>query len=210
MTRPITDLKNNQLGQDVYVLCAGPSMNYFRHDFFDNKITVGVNRICKFFKCNYIVSKDTSGFAEILKHRNDAKIVLSKHVFGDFGGPLNTLDVDYYVFDHPSKPEQRPNLKCIQENSNEIVVSHSTATSAIHLAAYFGAKNIFICGHDCCEVDGQAWVAGYYENIHPMQESKEEYVSWLSSIKEHTTRVSQKLIQEFGCNIYKISPFLFR
>ena len=48
--KKISELKEIHTGEDVWVLAAGPSMNYLDPSFFENKVTVGVNRICKFFK----------------------------------------------------------------------------------------------------------------------------------------------------------------
>ena len=45
MRRPLTELKNEQQGKDIYVLGAGRSMDWIPTDFFDGKITVGVNDV---------------------------------------------------------------------------------------------------------------------------------------------------------------------
>ena len=41
-----------------------------------------------------------------------------------------------------------------------LVVSHSTITSAMHLAAYMGAATVILAGHDCGALDGQLNFAG--------------------------------------------------
>lgn len=214
MTHPISDLKNIHHGKDVYVLGSGPSMNHLAQDFFDNKITIGVNRVCRFFRCDYTVAKDPLGLGEILDSGGHGKVVLSKHRYGNKQELINAINIDHYTFDHPCN-NNRPNpfypdLSVITKDSDRIVVSHSTITSAIHLAAYMGAKNILLCGHDCCEIDGKSWVDGYYDNITPTHHNQEGYNAWLSTIKGHTEQVTQKVIQEFSCNIYITSPFLFR
>lgn len=206
----IKEIKNIHSNQDIWVLAAGPSMNYLSPSFFENKITIGVNRICKFFDCDYIVAKDGRGFSEILDTVHDkTELILSKHESGNPYQNLNTCEKDHYIFDHPAKPAEKPDLSCIDKNQDRIVVSFSTITSAIHIAAYLGAKNIIICGHDCGTIDGDSTVKEYYgKNVTPDQGTNEGYIHWLSMIENHTALVATKIHKEFGCNIHSINPFL--
>ena len=147
--KKISELKEIHTGEDVWVLAAGPSMNYLDPSFFENKVTVGVNRICKFFSCDYVVAKDGRGFFEILENSNhDTKLVLSKHESGNLYQNLNNCEREHYIFEHPAKPGENPDISCIRKDSDKIVVSYSTITSAIHFAAYLGAKNIIVCAPD--------------------------------------------------------------
>ena len=206
----IKELKNIHVDQDIWVLAAGPSMNYLSPSFFENKITIGVNRICKFFNCDYIVAKDGRGFSEILDAiDNKVELILSKHESGNLYQNLNTCEKDHYIFDHPAKPQEKPDLSCIDKNQDKIVVSFSTITSAIHIAAYLGAKNIMICGHDCGTIDGESTIRKYYDKtIIPHQGTNEGYIKWLSGIEDHTILVASKIYKVFGCNIHSINPFL--
>ena len=197
------------MGQDIWVLAAGPSMNHIHPSFFDNKTTIGVNRICRFFKCDYIIAKDGRGFKEIIDSTGtNSKLILSKHESGNPHQNLNLVEGEHYIFDHPAKPGEKPDTSCIAENSDQIVVSYSTITSAIHVAAYMGAKNIIICGHDCGIIDGQSTIEGYYDKIKPHQGTEQGYVNWLSQIENHTTLVADKLNKVYGCNICSINPFI--
>ena len=49
----IKELKNMYSGEDIWVICAGSSMNYVSSDFFENKITIGINQVYRHFPCNY-------------------------------------------------------------------------------------------------------------------------------------------------------------
>ena len=213
MIRSIKSLKSIHKDKDIYVLGSGSSMNHLAQDFFDNKITIGVNRVCRFFRCDYTIAKDPTGLEEILSSRGDSKIILSKHRYGNKQESLNTTEISHYVFDHPCNnygPNQFcPDLSVITKDSDKIVVSYSTITSAIHLVAYMGAKNIIMCGHDCCEINGKSWVDGYYDHLKPVHQTQEGYNNFLSKIKQHTVDVKGKICEEFGCNIYTLSPFLF-
>ena len=137
MKKTIDELKGLHEGQDIWVLAAGASMNYVDSSFYDNKITVGVNRICKTFKCDYIVAKDGRGFKEIISSIDyDTKLVLSKHESGNLYQNLNSVDFEHFIFEHPSKPKEEPQIDCINKEDSKLVVSYSTITSAIHFAAF--------------------------------------------------------------------------
>jgi len=208
--KQINELKEFHSGEDVWILAAGPSMNYLDPSFFENKVTVGVNRICKFFSCDYVVAKDGRGFSEILDNSDyDTKLVLSKHESGNLHQNLNTCPREHYIFEHPAKPGEKPDISCIDKDSDKIVVSYSTITSAIHFAAYLGASNIIVCGHDCGTIDGQSTISDYYnEKIKPHQGTEERYIRWLSQIGNHTTLVANQIKKVYGCNIHSLNPFL--
>jgi len=67
-------------GKDIWIIAAGPSMNYVDNSFFVNKITIGVNRVAMKFDCDYLVAKDGRGFEIISELINlKTKVILSKH-----------------------------------------------------------------------------------------------------------------------------------
>ena len=205
----VTDFKGIYAGEDVWIIAAGASMNYVSDSFFHNKITIGINRVAMKFDCNYLVAKDGRGFEIISELINsETKVILSKHESGNLHQKINSFSGEYWLFDHPSKPREEPDLSCISRDSDRIVVSYSTITSGIHLAAYMGAKNIIICGHDCGTIDGESTIRNYYSKIKPHHGSDSAYVKWLSQIENHTTIVCHKLKQIYGCNIHSLNPFI--
>jgi len=213
----ISNIKKVHYGEDIYVLGSGPSMNHFNKAFFTNKIVIGVNRICRFFKCDYTVLKDPKGLTEILSTDQHGLIIASKYAFGNkSSGILNNTNNCDYIFDHLCNNTNKdvkvfnPDLSVIADNSDRIIVSHSTITSALHIAAYMGAKNIFLCGHDCCEINGNAWIDGYYDNIKPVHKDKVGYTKWLNTIKIHSTCVKEAIQNNFDCNIFELTPVLFK
>jgi hypothetical protein len=207
--RSVVEFKDTHLQQDIWVIAAGSSMNYINPEFFANKVTIGVNRICMKFDCDYLVAKDGRGFSAISNSISDkTKIILSKHESGNLHQNINTYTGEYWLFDHPAKPQEKPDLSCINKESTEIVVSYSTITSAIHLAAYMGAANIMICGHDCGTIDNIATIDGYYDTLKPHQGTEEAYIRWLSEIENHTTAVCHTITKNFNCNIHSLNPFI--
>ena len=212
----IKELNNIHQGCDVWVLASGPSMNFISNSFFEKKITIAVNEVCEIFTCNYVVVKDLSqDFETVIKNLYyNIKVIASKHECGNPHQTLNRFNFPHYIFDHTSKigrariRDEAPDINAIVESSDKIVVSFSTITSAIHIAAYMGAKNIIICGHDCGTIDGECTVRGYYKNSKPIPGTMDDYVKWLSHIENHTALVCQRLNQVYGCNIHSINPFI--
>ena len=207
--RQIKELKNKHKGQDIWVIAAGASMNYIDPSFFENKITIGINRVCMKYDCDYLVAKDGRGFMLIKNSISDkTKIVLSKHESGNLHSKINTYDGEYWTFEHPAKPGEKPDTSCIKKDSDKIVVSYSTITSGIHLAAYLGASNIMICGHDCGTIDGESTIKDYYKQIRQHHGSDAAYVNWLSKIENDTALVCETLKRVYKCNIHSLNPFI--
>ena len=208
-SRSIRELKGVHANQDIWIIAAGASMNYVSPSFFDNKVSIGINRVCKYFDCDYVVSKDGRGFGNIIESkRSSTKILLSKYESGNLHQNLNKINEEHYIFEHPAKPREEPLIDEISKSSDKIVVSYSTITSGIHIAAYMGAKNIIICGHDCGTIDGESTIDGYYSKIRPHQGNNDGYVRWLSQIENHTTKVCFKIQNEYGCNVHSLNPFI--
>jgi len=207
--KTVQEFKNIHTGEDIWIIAAGPSVNYVDPTFFNNKITIGINRVCMKFDCNYLVAKDGRGFGLIKNAINSkTKILLSKHESGNPHQNLNTYGDEHWVFDHPAKPGEKPDLSCVNPDNDKIVVSYSTITSGIHLAAYMGAANIMICGHDCGTIDGESTITGYYKNIRQHQGNENKYIQWLSEIENHTAAVCHTITKNYSCNIHSLNPFI--
>lgn len=205
--KPLSELKGRHRGDDIWVIASGASLNFVDQSFFKNKITIGVNRVNMKFDCDYIVAKDVRGFSELLKFKKKAKFLVSQFESGDVGTTLNHVDTEHWVFEHPSKKtKQRPNLSSI--SGEQIVVSFSTITSAMHIAAYLGAANIIICGHDCGTIDDQTCFSGYHKQVAPVQGDESAYFEWLAGIEAQSLEVVAWLKQRYGVEIHSLNPFL--
>ena len=205
--RPLSELKNAHSGEDIWVIASGASMDFVDADFFANKITVGVNRVNRKFDCSYIVAKDASGFDELLQFRKNARFVFSRYESGDLGNPLNDVEYEHWVFDHPRKlANQAPDLSVI--GSDQLVVSYSTITSALHLAAYLGAHSIVVCGHDCGAINGEISFRDYYSNLNQIQGSDPAYYRWLGEIEQHSVGVIREVRRVYRVSVHSLNPFL--
>lgn len=216
MPRPVSLLKDRHKGADIYVIAAGASCDYLDPSFFDGKIVIGVNRVFKRFRCDYVVCKETPGReSEELMLEQGIIPVVSKWDSGDIKKGKRRLNVhvfshpNCFFFDHLENEHEKVDLSVIGTD-DKLVVSYSTITSAIHLAAFMGAKNIILVGHDCGLVDGKAAYTGYYTDLQketPWQ-NWDEYQKWLAVIEGQTLKVKERVGQVYGCNVYSLNPFI--
>ena len=196
----IYELEGRHFGDDIWILAAGPSMDHVNPRFFQNKVSIGVNQVYYRFQTDYLVRKESEGFEEA--RQVGIPLIVSRYASGSYQRGLNPV-ADYY-FEHQDNGCKQVDLSVISETSRRIVVSYSTITSAIHIAAVMGAANIILCGHDCGILDGNSRMTGYPEAL--MGDPK--YRQWLGEILPQTLAVRERIRQVYGCNIYSLSPFI--
>jgi hypothetical protein len=197
------ELKNIHPDSDIWVIASGSSTGFIEPDFFDNKISIGVNRVWMRYPTTYIVVKEGVVLQDAINKGNGAKVIASKYNCGQVGSRLNKAHGDFYYFEHRNNGLERVDLEAV--GGDEIVVSFSTITSAMHMAAYMGAKNILLVGHDCGFIDGMINFEGYPDNL---MKSEQFYRDFLSRIEPQSILVRDKLQEVYNCNIYSLNPFL--
>jgi hypothetical protein len=207
----ISELKNIHSGQDIYVIASGASLNYISPSFFENKITVGINQVYRKFKCSYLVRKEGSHLAESIA--TGAKVICSLWDSGDITkgkkkkNTLGNENLSFYVFEHMDNRHTTIDFSIL--NTHKLIVSYSTITTALHAAAYMGAKNIIIVGHDCGLINDKFVFDGYYKNISETPwKNWNDYINWLTKIESQTTLTKEKLQSHYKCNIYSLNPFI--
>ena len=221
----VVNFKDKHKGGDIYVVGSGKSIDFYPAGFLNDKITIGVNQISRVVGCTYYVRKELPPLmsAEVLlsditlfltmskygnhaTHKNSNLILVSNHT----GQNERTKIV---LFDHNSNVHRVPDR--LPDDPNALLVSHSTITTAIHLAAYMGAKNIFIAGHDLGSINGQLNCAGYH-SVESRQcswhgdndEVIRQYKDWLRKIGGDTLKARALLQEKYSCNIFTLSPFI--
>jgi len=211
MTKLIKELKNIHLGDDIYVIGAGASLNFINPSFFENKITIGVNQVFKKINCTYLVRKEKSKLEESLK--TNSKVIISEWDSGDINKGkqlrnINGNDIpNLYYFEHQENQHRIIDFSIL--DSDKIIVSYSSIISALHVAAYMGAKNIILVSHDCGVLDNKFVVDGYYDSINDTPWTNwDAYKKWLGVIEAQTLKTKQVLSKKFGCNIYSLNPFI--
>jgi len=43
----LNDFENIHKGLDIYIICSGKSLDFINNDFFNGKITIGINQVYK-------------------------------------------------------------------------------------------------------------------------------------------------------------------
>ena len=207
--------KNIHKGKDIYIIAAGKSLDYIDNSFFKNKITIGINQVYKKFEPTYLIRKEAHLIKETLNSISKKCILFISR--GHCGGNNNInlkiiqkLNVEnkIIIFNHNLNIETITKLP----PEDKIIVSWSTITSGIHLAAYMGAKNIILVGHDCGTLDNECNFNGYHTDktyrIAWKNGGKNAYKKWLPKIEEQTIDLKSLLRDKYNCNIYSLNPFI--
>jgi hypothetical protein len=192
------------------VLGSGATLNFIDPKFFYKKITVCVNDVGEIYlpTTQYVVTKYHPEAISYAQQMPDVNIVVSR---GSLGGPhysaLPALK-NLYTFNHNiNKGPSTITVTDWPPEGDSLYVSWSSITSAMHFAAYLGAKNIIMVAHDCGELDDKGWVSGYpVENWNKdkIEEAKERN----KQFEIQSIAVKTKLKELYGCNVYSLNPFI--
>lgn len=229
--------RDKHKGEDIYVIASGKSVDYLDPDFFQPRdVTIGVNQVYKRYpNLTYTMRKEDISspiFRGVLEKTESSTIHFASR--GPAGGPGNknalsalTTMRDFkniVVFEHPCHP-----LKCSKgrltaegiPSDDRLAISASTITSAIHLAAYMGARRILLVGHDCGTLDGETNFLGYHTAAtigvawgHNEALAHERYARWISgamgniNIQHDTYFLVKTLRARYGTQVHSINPFV--
>lgn len=209
----LSDFKNIHAEEDIYILASGKSVDFIDDSFFKNKIVIGVNQAFKKTHCRYLVRKEHKLLEECIQKCGKSIHFVSR---GDSGGDndKNKTFIDskklknVVVYNH-----NKNTCKMVDKlpENDTLVVSYSTITTAIHLAAYMGAKNIILVGHDCGTLNNEPNFTNYhndstYKIVH--SKGKSQYITWLKNIENQTIQLKKLLYEKYNCNIYSLNPFI--
>lgn len=207
MAKSIKELHNKHKGSDIWILGSGASLNHVIDSFFDNKIVIGINRMYKHFKCNYIILHHFSQLKEALKSRAPVVASIKDQCTHDGIQITDLIHVNrynnLYIYNHYSQGYMRIDYSCF-DDPEMLVIGGTTAINAISLACHLGAKNIMLCGIDGGTLDDQVNINDYRDD-----NSKANQINQLG----HSLR-TRKLIKEYrdflrieDINLYSLNPF---
>lgn len=218
MYKHLIELKNIHADRDIYILGSGKSMDFMPLSFYDDKITIGINLLYKYYACTYIFLKDIVTARGLLEHlipANDVgcQFITTTHHRGKAHIWKSKLR-DYYV---APAGEWGGFIDKNLIDTDTMVNSHSSITTAIHIAYYMGARNIILSGIDCGLLDDQSHMTGYYTNELTNQLRQDgEQVShgkyWRKAMSHpyhlmNITAMRDELAKR-GCNVVSLSPFV--
>lgn len=190
--------------EDIWVIGSGSSLDHVSPSFFDNKYTVGVNRIYKFFTVDYLVIHHHHLAEAILASKS--KLIVSEYESCIMEGRriterLNGED-DYYMYRHQPQGFMEVDYS-VYGKKDMLIVGGTTVINAMSFAVHLGAANIILCGVDGGKLDGKINIDGYYDK---QTVNNEQQIG-------HVLRTRQ-LIQQFrdfiktkGINVYTLNPF---
>lgn len=209
----LTDFQNIHTGKDIYIIGSGYSCEFIDPDFFKDKITIGINQVYKKFKTTYIVRKEHKNLDTCLTEYNEGMWFISLFNCGVYSNAK--LDEKNYIsndkiciYEHNNNNKPALEIKELPEKG--LIASFSTITTGIHLAAYMGAKNIILVGHDCGTIDGKCNFTGYHnkESLFVWKNGETDYKKWLPKIESQTITLKKILKEKYGVNIYSLNPFI--
>jgi|TARA_B110000046_G_C12784282_1_gene310354 hypothetical protein len=214
--RKLKEFKDIHKDEDIYILASGKSVDFIDSSFFNNKIVIGINQVYKKTFCKYLLRKEAELIKECIQQSPKSTFFISK---GTCGGEneinynlLQSLHLinnnNIVVYDHLQNITILPNTLPPEP---KLIVSHSSITTGIHLAAYMGAKNIILVGHDCGTIDEQCNFTGYHtESTYKIAHTTGEvgYRNWIKVIEHHTIQLKKMILDTFNANIYSLNPFI--
>lgn len=207
----IKSFKNIHKDEDIFIIASGKSLDYYDLSFFDDKILIGVNQVYKKIDCDYLVRKETKFLKESLD--TGSIVIVSEYDSGNLNSgehKLNTNKIQHenlYYFKHADNKHTEIDISVF--GTDYIVVSYSTVTSAMHIAAYMGAKNIILVGHDCGTLNSEMSFRGYYKGIQDTPwRNWGEYKKWLKIIEQQTVLTKNVIKKHYNSNVISLNPFV--
>ena len=156
----LNDVVNSEAGRIAYVLGSGHSCSFFPPEFFADQLTIGVNHGWAQWLpgVDYMVTKYHWRIQEWGGSERVGRLVVSKGDTGQFDEVIAERD-DVLVFDHAQNKVAEFTAEDFPDTG--LVVSYSSVTSAMHLAAVLGASAIITVGVDCGWFDDAQNVGDY-------------------------------------------------
>lgn len=204
--KSLKSLKNIYPNSDIYVIGSGASLNYVSSSFFNNKIIVATNYTIGYVNSShlYLVAKEPSKEMQDIANQKKATIVMCKHHSGVADNPINKV----YHPDNTIIFDAQQNIIKNKEQNTGLERSSSTIVSSIHLAAFMGAKNIILVGHDCGTINGKNNVAKYNKKDSVITNGG--YAKWMrrNKVEKKTIEVKGILKNVWDVDVYSLNPFI--
>ena len=231
-------------GKKIYVVASGSSAGFVEPAFFNEEIAIGVNQVFRRFpRLAYYLRKEPvvpSQLRRVLARTGSATHFVSRGAFGsdDWRNALTVVtnfsactpaSPRVVLFSHEPAPRRLTALPAAtalpSRGEPKLVVSSSTITSAIHLAAHMGAAFVVLVGHDCGLLDGQVNYRGYHDasslaivwglNRSVYRGGIRGYERWVTGrlgngidIEADTLALKRLLRSTYGTRVHSLNPFV--
>ena len=198
-------LKNAHALEDVWVVASDASVDYFPAGFFEGRTVITVN--AAHVPARYCVSKndqpvspdrDDDWLTVEANAHPDTLFVVSKHRNGDLHRPQSVVP-GAVLFDHWQNQVQAFNAQThIPNDPNMLLVSYSTLGSALHLAAFIGARTCFVVG-----ASGGAFGDSAYRSTY----RKPGTLDTVAATSRQTQGICDELQDRYGTQFVTVLPW---
>jgi hypothetical protein len=200
-------------GHTVVVLGAG-GLDYLRPRALSGLPIVSVNSAARKWGAH-------PRFVVVKEHRDEAEpnaaafpdtpIITARweYAYGPGGAELALDRPNVVPFDHlPNKAEAFDATRDWPTDPDQLVVSMSTITSALHFAAYAGASVILVVGLVCGTIEGRTHFRGYGNPADPDGGQPTWMADWLARTERQAVAVKRELVRRYDVDIVGLFPWI--
>jgi hypothetical protein len=198
----LADLKDRHLGETIWVLGSGPSLNFIDGTFFDNKITVSTNFSARAVghHPDYTFTHYHGNVRDLL---SDSRIVVTiendTETFRLWDGEKpDGLVLAPTQYEKPPGSSWNP-MTSHKPGLDQIAYGSSSLHGAMHLAAHLGAYFIVLVGADCGNIDGASRVNNYAR--------PHGHTLW-QLYNEHHKLMKDYLEDNYPVKVHSLNPFI--
>ena len=210
----IEPFKNRHYNEVMFILGSGASMEHYHECFFmmENAYSIGVNRIVKWFPCDYVITHHHEIIPEIQGYNEHyCNFFVSRYHRCEIKGEVpNHTGKDYYVYDHCNQGFSDTDFSPLDDEDfqeghpNHILTGGNTVINAIGLAVYMGAKNIVLVGCDGGSINCQTNLNGYHPDT-----TGEKIQQHGHSVRSLALNMEVRhRLSKLGVSLVSLSPFL--
>jgi len=196
----LEELQDSFLGEDVYVVGSGKTLEYYPKDFFEDTVTIGINQgwANVLPRVDFMVTKYHENARIWRENPRVGLLVVTRYQRGHGREEIEEAPRQV-IADHNPNPVERFRADSWPTEPHALVASYSSITTGMHLAAYMGARRIFLVGADCGDLDGSRNVNGH--------DPRDTTLDRLKKFDLQNRIVSSELRARYGSSVVTLLPF---
>ncbi len=198
----IEKLWDRHVGQTIYIVGTGPSMQVFPLDFLKDKITIGLNQAYLYFNPTYSLTIHPDLIPTNIDAQYNTRWIIKKKLTGQsWTNNIRISSKYFYVFENNRRIDDF--RFCKHRVCNKLYVGHGIQTGALTLTGHMGASYAVLVGCDMCAMVDQ--YHGHdqhvrWEGVPPEKVFREYY--------ESTIKVRNIIRSRFKTQTISLTPFV--